>query len=42
MTGMDDLVTFLRAQLDDDERVVLQLNAAPGGVYLEPALTAPA
>lgn len=36
MTGMDDLVTFLRAQLDDDERVVLQLNAAPGGVYLEP------
>lgn len=32
---MDDLITWLRAQLDDDERVARQMLAEPGGVYLE-------
>lgn len=35
MTGMDDLVTWLRAQLDDDERVARQVTAEPGGFYIE-------
>jgi hypothetical protein len=29
MAGMDDLVTWLRAQLDDDERVALAATAGP-------------
>lgn len=32
---MSDLVTWLRAQLDEDERVVRQLLAEPGGFYIE-------
>lgn len=32
---MDDLVTWLRAQLDDDERVAQQMTAEPGGFYIE-------
>jgi hypothetical protein len=32
---MDDLVTWLRAQLDDDERVARQMMAEPGGFYIE-------
>jgi hypothetical protein len=35
MTGMDDLVTWLRAQLDEDERVTRQVIAEPGGFYIE-------
>ena len=35
MTGMDELVTWLRAQLDDDERVARQMMAEPGGFYIE-------
>jgi hypothetical protein len=35
MTGMNDLVTWLRAQLGDDERVARQLMAEPSGFYLE-------
>jgi hypothetical protein len=35
VTGVDDLVTWLRAQLDDDERVTRQVIAEPGGFYIE-------
>lgn len=36
MSGVDELVTWLRAQVDDDERVAQQVMAEPGGFYLEP------
>lgn len=32
---MDELVTWLRAQLDDDERVARQVMAEPVGFYIE-------
>jgi hypothetical protein len=32
---MDDLIAWLRACLDDDERVARQVMAEPGGFYLE-------
>jgi hypothetical protein len=32
---MSDLITWLRQQLDDDERVARQVMAEPGGFYLE-------
>jgi hypothetical protein len=35
MRGVDDLVTWLRAQLDDDERVARVVMAEPGGFYIE-------
>jgi hypothetical protein len=35
MTGMDDLATWLRAQLDDDDRVAQQMIAEPAGFYIE-------
>jgi hypothetical protein len=33
---MDELLSFVRRCLDDDERVIRQLLADPGGVYLDP------
>jgi hypothetical protein len=36
MGDLDDLITWLRAQLDDDERIARQVMAEPGGFYLEP------
>lgn len=35
MNGMEDLVTWLRAQLDEDKRVARQVMAEPGGFYIE-------
>lgn len=32
---MDDLIAWLRAQLDDDERVARQMTAEPCGFYIE-------
>jgi hypothetical protein len=32
---VSDLIEFLRARLDDDERVARQMMAEPGGFYLE-------
>ncbi|MFI2663254.1 DUF6221 family protein [Micromonospora carbonacea] len=34
-TVTDNLITWLPAQLDDDERVARQLIASPGGFYIE-------
>jgi hypothetical protein len=35
VSGVDELVAFVRRCLDEDERVVRQLLAEPGGFYLE-------
>jgi hypothetical protein len=36
VSGVDELVAFVRRCLDEDERVVRQMMAEPGGFYLEP------
>jgi hypothetical protein len=35
VSGVDELVAFLTRCLDEDERVVRQMMAEPGGFYLE-------
>jgi hypothetical protein len=35
VSGVDELVAFVRRCLDEDERVVRQVMAEPGGFYLE-------
>lgn len=36
MITVDELIAWLRQQLDDDERVARQVMADPGGVFLDP------